>query len=110
MANSEGYVNYLLDGLRPMGPVQARRMFGGHGLFMHGLMFAIIVDDQLYLKVDDQTRPEFDELGLERFSYMKKDKLCHMNYYQAPESCLDDPDELIQWSAAAYHVAQRASS
>lgn len=109
MGNSEGYVVYLLDNLCPMGAVSSRRMFGGHGLFMNGLMFALVADDQLYLKADMQTQPDFNELSLERFTYMKKDKVCHINYYQAPEACMDDPDELLSWGAKAYQVAVRAS-
>lgn len=108
MANSNAYIAYLQDSLRGWADVSARRMFGGHGLFRAGLMFAIVVDDQLYLKADDQTAATFTEQGLERFSYMKKDRVCYINYYMAPESCLDDAEALQCWASSAYGAALRA--
>jgi hypothetical protein len=41
--------------LMPLGPVRARSMFGGCGIFLDDLMFALIAWDRLYFKVDDET-------------------------------------------------------
>ncbi len=38
-----------------------RRMFGKTGVFCHGLMFAMVTDDTLYLRVDDHNRMVFKE-------------------------------------------------
>ncbi len=38
------FVDYLLDLMRTIGPVSARPMFGGYGIFLDGLMFALVVD------------------------------------------------------------------
>lgn len=48
------FVQELLEG---WGPVSARRMFGSHGLYHEGLMFAIVMDQRLYLKADEVNRP-----------------------------------------------------
>ncbi|WP_370280742.1 TfoX/Sxy family protein [Pontibacterium sp.] len=110
MANSDDFISYVVDSMHMLGPVQAKRMFGGHGLFLGGLMFALVADDQLYLKSDPQTETRYKAHDLERFTYMKKGKPCHLNYYQAPEECLDNSEELVEWSAMAYQVAVRAAS
>ena len=33
-----------------------------------------------------------------------------MNYYRAPERCLDDPDEMAKWCHNAYGAALRAAA
>lgn len=109
MANSDGFISYLVDSMHALGPVQAKRMFGGHGMFLDGLMFALVIDDQIYLKADKLTANHFIQLGLERFTYMKKDKRCYINYYQMPDECLDDNDALVSWCGKAYEVAMRAA-
>jgi hypothetical protein len=64
MAVSSGYQTFVLDQLRPTLPgVRAKRMFGGVGLYADELFFALIDDDVLYLKVDDETRPDFERRG-----------------------------------------------
>ena len=34
-------------------------MFGGYGVFLDGVMFGLIADGDLYLKVDDANREDF---------------------------------------------------
>ena len=109
MANSNGFISFLLEQLQPLGGVSAKRMFGGHGVFRDGLMFALVVDDQLYFKGDEALAEKCRHLGLTRFSYNKAGKVCHINYYQAPESSLDDPEELIDWAQQAFSVARVAA-
>ena len=109
MGNSTELISFFCEQLQPFSTVTAKRMFGGHGLFCTGLMFALVSDDQLYFKADTELAKQFEHLGLSKFSYSKKGKICHINYYQAPESCMDDPDEMCRWAKAAYKVAYEAS-
>ena len=83
-------------------------MFGGHGVFHEGLMFALVADDVLYLKADDVSAPAFQRLGLGPFVYDKAGTKMAMSYYLAPESILDDPDEARAWAALAFEAALRA--
>src|SRR5580692_3054408 len=41
---------YLLELLAPLGPISARRMFGGVGLFQGGMMFGLIAREELFFK------------------------------------------------------------
>jgi len=104
------FCDHAVEMLQGIGPVSARRMFGGHGLFLNGLMFALIADGELYFKVDAQSREAFQELGLEPFVYHKQGKPMALSYFQAPEACLDSSEEMITWGNLAFAAALRASS
>ncbi len=109
MKHSE-FVDYLCEQLAPIGPVRAKRMFGGYGLFMDDLMFGLIADDVLYFKTDDQNRPHYEKLGLPPFSFTKKDKVISMSYSQAPEDIIEDPQQLCTWGNDAYGAALRSAN
>ena len=95
--------------LAPLGPVQIRRMFGGGGIFLDGLMLGLISDGVLYLKADDVNRPAFEAEDLEPFAYDKKGgRTTIMSYWRAPERLLDEPDELVQWARGAHGAALRS--
>ena len=98
------FVQELLDG---WGPVTARRMFGGHGLYHEGLMFAIVMDQRLYLKADEVNRPEFEALGLAPFTYPMKGKEVALSYWSAPDAIFDEPCEAVRWARSAWDAALR---
>jgi DNA transformation protein len=102
------FVEYLLELLQPVPGVTAKRMFGGYGIFREGLMFGLVADDVLYLKVDDQNRNDFTARGLEPFSYVKDGKPMAMSYHQAPGEALDNADEMVIWAEKAFQAAVRA--
>jgi len=106
---SPEFRDYLLDLLAPVGPVAAKRMFGGGGLFLDGTMFAIVADDVLFLKADDQNRSEFEDAGMSAFTYEKKGEPIALSYFEAPAEALDDSDELCAWSRRAWEAARRAA-
>lgn len=109
MAKKNEFVEHLLDLLAGFGPVQARAMFGGYGIYKDECMFALVVDDALFLKADERTRPDFEALGLPPFSYKKKDREFSLSYYQAPDEALEDPAAMHQWAGKAHAAALRAA-
>lgn len=110
MTTDRDFINYLLELLAPLDGVSAKRMFGGYGLFRDGLMFALVADDTLYFKADEQTRARFTERELEPFTYDKAGKLMQMSYYRAPEETMDSSDEMGEWARLAYEAALRAAA
>lgn len=86
MPVTSDYLAYVLDQLRPSGSVTARRMFGGVGLYLDGVFFAII-DDTLYFKVDDVTRPDYEVRRCRQFTVPmgKGGKAVGMSYFAVPE-------------------------
>jgi len=109
MAAHNQFVDYVLELLEPLGPVKAKAMFGGFGIYRHGLMFGLVDNDTLFLKVDASNRADFEAKGLTPFSYNRKGKAVSMSYYQAPHEAIDDAETLCQWAQKAYGATLRAA-
>ncbi len=99
------FVEYLQEVFIDFGEIHARKMFGGHGIYHQGVMFGLVADDTLYLKVDTESAKEFEAKGLGPFEYDNGEKLIKMSYYLAPEEILDDPQEAAIWARRSYEVA-----
>ena len=111
VSNEEkAFVNHVVELMESIGSVSAKRMFGGYGIFLDGLMFALIADNVLFLKADEESENEFKTKGLEAFTYSKKGKEFKMSYYQAPEESLEDAEEMSVWANRAYGAALRAAA
>lgn len=102
------FVENLQEVFAPFGAVSARRMFGGYGVYHDGLMFALVADDVLYLKADEESAGRFIERGLPAFEYDKGGKKMKMSYYTAPETIFDDPEIAKEWAVLAFEAALRA--
>ncbi|NQU60885.1 MAG: TfoX/Sxy family protein [Rhodospirillales bacterium] len=111
MPVSPEFLDFLVDQLASLGPVQSKRMFGGAGLFMDGTMFGLVVDDGLYLKADDENRPDFEALDLGPFTYKKKTRKepVKLSYFEAPSGIAEDQDDLCEWGRKAWEAARRAA-
>ena len=101
------FIGFLKELLEKWGQVTSRRMFGGHGLYHEGLMFAIVMDKCLYLKVDAQNRPDFEALGLTPFTYPMKGRQVALSYWSAPDAIFDEPSEAVRWARSAWEAALR---
>ena len=98
----------MLGQLLPFGPVRARSMFGGFGLFLDDRMFALIAFDTLYFKVDRENLPDYQESGAKPFTYQGRTKPIAMSYYQVPDGVMADPGELAAWAERAHAAALRS--
>jgi DNA transformation protein len=97
---------YLRELFERFRPVSIRRMFSGAGVFADGLMFALVVDGVVYLKVDDNNLADFDAENLPPFSYLRAGAMCALpSYRRMPDRLYDDPGELAQWAARAFAAA-----
>lgn len=104
---SQEYANYVVELLAPLGRVQARRMFGGYGLYLDKLMFALIADDQLYLKADAANRPQFTARDMVPFTYERNGKPVSLGYHALPPEAFEDPDDLLALARSAFEAALR---
>ncbi len=132
---SNALVDHCLELLAPLGAVRARRMFGGHGLYIDELFIALIVFERLYLKVDASTQPAFKAAGCEPFVYMKpprpplrgdrppegergnlgrpgissgKNKPITVSYWTVPAEAMESPALMQPWARQAINAALRA--
>ena len=93
------------------GPVSVRRMFGGAGLFAEGVMLALRIGDDIFLKADAETIPALQAEGSEPFSYQSKAGRRVLNsFWRMPDRLRDDPDELAIFARAALKAAHRAAA
>ncbi len=101
------FVIFLVDQLSLLGPVRAKRMFGGWGIFCDDLMFSLVASDELYIKADDDNRDKFEAAGCEKFGYMKQGKRQHLSYYRCPAEAFDDAEMLQGWAREGLDAALR---
>ena len=107
MAITRSFESFVLDQLSPLGPVYARRMFGGAGLYLDDVMFALLAEDILYLKTDDGNRQDFEKAGLKAFQPFPN-KPMTMSYHEAPTEVLENLDLAVEWVEKALAAAKRA--
>jgi len=104
----DAFAAYCVELLAAIGSARARRMFGGHGLYVDDLFIAIVANGQLYLKVDAQTRPHFEAAGCMPFVYGKAAQTVAMSYWSAPEEATESPALMLPWARLAQAAALRA--
>lgn len=51
MASKIEFVEFVADQLREAGNITYKKMFGDYGLYCNGKIFALICDDQLFIKI-----------------------------------------------------------
>ena len=105
MAVSDDFREFVLEQLAAAGNVTSRPMFGGVGLYLDGLFFALIDDDTLYFKVDDSNRARYEQAGSKPFCPIPDRPDQPMGYWQVPAEVLEDPEELARWAREAMGVA-----
>jgi len=107
--NNNQYVDYLLDTVSSLqlGAIKARKMFGGYGIYLNGIFFAIIIDNILYFKVGDSNRPIYEQYGSKPFSYAgKNNKVIVMSYWQVPADILENREKLTVWVKKSVEIAR----
>lgn len=104
------FVEFLKEVFIDFGEIRDRKMFGGFGLYHKDVMFGLVAEDTLYLKVDSDSAKDFEAKGLGPFQYDNGDKVIKMSYYLAPEEIFDDPQEAAIWARRAYAVAVRSKA
>jgi DNA transformation protein and related proteins len=104
------FVDYVVELMAGWATVSARKMFGGYGLYREGLMFALIVEDELFFKTDTDNVAQFERTGCHPFVYASKTRTVQMSYWSAPAASLDSPAEMVEWCQSAYGAALRAQT
>ena len=62
MASHKDFVDYVAEQLREAGTIRSRKMFGEYGLYCDDVFFAVICDDQLFVKITPQGEAAFPDL------------------------------------------------
>ncbi len=107
-AAPSAFVDDVLGGLLPLGPIRARAMFGGWGLFLDDAMFGLISGGRLYFKVDAETEPRFAAAGAAAFTYLRQGKRIALSYWEIPPEAPWGSAALIPWAELGLAAAKRA--
>jgi len=95
----DSFKDFVLDQLRGLEDVEARRMFGGYGVYQDETFFGIIHKGRLFCKVDQTSIAQYRKYKMKPFRPTAKQTL--KSYYQVPVEILEDADELRKWAEAA---------
>jgi DNA transformation protein len=98
-SKDDSFKNFVLDQLCEVEDVDARRMFGGYGLYQDETFFGIVHKGRLYFKVDETTAAQYRKHKMKPFRPNPKQTL--KSYYQVPVAVLEDADQLREWAATA---------
>ncbi len=111
MTASASFAEFLRDQLAPLGRVTMRRMFGKTGVFCDGVMLAMVRDNTLYFRVDDDNRAAFKEAEcFPPLNYEKGGRSIDLAFWRAPERLFDEPEELVAWARSALGAARRVAA
>ena len=111
MVASDEFAEFLRDQLAPLGRISMRRMFGKTGVFCDGFMLAMVRDNTLYFRVDDDNRADFKEAeAFPQLNYVKKGGSIDLSFWRAPERLFDEPEELVTWAQSALAAARRVAT
>lgn len=108
MAVDQAFIDRVSDLFAFVPDLRARRMFGAAALYSGDALFALIDDGEVWLKVDEQSRPRFDALDLPNFSYPTRDGVMQMpKYRQMPSDAWDDDEAARLWGRLALDATLR---
>ncbi len=111
MSVDRGLLAWVEEALEPLGTVTMRQMMGGAVLYLDGVIFALIFDDELWFKADAETTAVWDAEGCARFTYaMKTKRIESGNYRRAPGDVHDDPDAMRNWARIAVEAGKRSAA
>ena len=105
IVNFKDYV--VSDALSRVPGVTAKPMFGGYGLYRDGLIFGIILSShELYFKVGDSNRADYEQAGSRQFSYQHThtNKPTKMAYWLVPDEVLEHKETIAIWVKKALAV------
>jgi DNA transformation protein and related proteins len=100
--------DFVLDQLSRVPQLFSKRMFGGVGLYSGECFFGIVAADELFFKVDDSNRAEYQAAGSGPFRPVVN-RPVSMSYWRVPIEVLEDPSELATWALAAIRAAGKAA-
>jgi DNA transformation protein len=93
----------------PFAAVAVRRMFGGHGVYLDGLCFAVESAGEVYMKTDAESQAAFAAAGSTPFVYVAKGRPMTTGYWRLVAGAYDDAEELRRWATLGVDAARRAA-
>ncbi len=102
----QSFRDFVLDQLQNLAEVEARRMFGGHGLYQDEIFFGILHKGSFYFKIDGATAQEYRKHRMKPFRPNARQTL--KSYDEVPVEIVEDADALQAWALKAIHCRKSA--
>lgn len=106
MNNSRERIVQAKHYLEVLGKVETRTQFGGYSLAIEKVVFAIVVEGELYLRVCKQIESYCCEKPMLRLIFNKRGRPIELNYYHVDGTLWSQPDTLVKLSYSALKYAQ----
>jgi len=104
LAVSNHYLNQTLHHLSQVVPVSYRRIFAGVGIYHQAALFALVVDNSLYFRVDEHSVLPYLERRMPPLRPASARSMSS-HFYQLPEDVLHNAPELLFWMRAAVEAS-----
>lgn len=105
MTVSHAYLDRAIANLSRVAEVSYRRIFNGVGVYHRGVQFALIINDKLYFRADDDSRSLYMQQGMSAFQPRAAVQV-ESCFFQLPEQVLITPSELHYWMRIAVEAAK----
>lgn len=99
-------VEHSRQRLARLGKIESRTQFGGYALTVERVVFALINEDQLYLRASEALREYAVTRQLEPLVFRKRGMPVSLNYYKVDEALWQNPDHLLALSVASLKTAR----
>jgi DNA transformation protein len=107
MKQKDSFAAFVQEQLAPLGDLRSKSMFGGHGFYHRETLFGMEYKGKVFFRVDDITRPRYEEFGMPPFSPAKG--MTMKKYYEVPLEVVEDSGELTRWARDAVKAAGDAA-
>lgn len=99
MTKDNSFHEYVMsEAFHDIDGITSRPMFGGWGIHQDGVFFALIGDGQLYFKVDESNKSDYQKYDSKPFVYTgHKGKDVTMSYWELPAEIMENREELVRW-------------
>lgn len=100
-AKTAQLIEQAKQSLTSLGVISSRSQFGGYGLTVNRVMFAIVCEGELYLRANRNNYQLLEQYLQEKFIFTKRGRPVELNYYRVTDPLWHDQAQLL-------HLAQIA--
>ena len=109
MTINNHFLLHAVERMSQIAPISYRRIFNGYGIYHLGVQFAIIINDRLYLRADEQSRHLYLAKHMTAF-LPAAITTGESNFFQLPNEVLSQTPELLFWMRVAIDAANDVGS
>lgn len=104
------YLEFIIDKFKEINiEISTRKMFGGIGISLGSIFFATIFDNEIYLKVDDSNREDYEKYNMTPFRYpFARKRPLTLQYYKVPVEVLEDSELFLTWVEKSINIAKKS--